>query len=133
MSPLYNALASEVAGKVVMMAFVVPVSIVLAIVLRPELNATPAQVRALRRGIDRRVVIALLLGLMAGMPGFLGYARRCAVGAAGCVDLSARGRRGARGAAAAGALQTIARVLPFYYMVGFPVEVLTGHLEHDES
>jgi len=44
MSPLYNAIASEVAGKVVMMTFVVPVSIALAIVLRPELNATPIQV-----------------------------------------------------------------------------------------
>jgi ABC-2 type transport system permease protein len=30
-------------------------------------------------------------------------------------------------------LQTIARVLPFYYMVGFPVEVLTGQINSVEA
>ena len=100
MSPLYNAIATEVAGKVVMMAFVVPVSIVLAIVLRPELNATPRADRAVLRGAEWRVAAALLLGLVAGLPCLLGHARRCAAGAAGCVDLSAGGRRRAGGAAA---------------------------------
>jgi ABC-2 type transport system permease protein len=32
-----------------------------------------------------------------------------------------------------GPLQTLARVLPFYYMVGFPVEVLTGQISSSEA
>ena len=38
MSPVYDALASEVAGKVVFMTFALPVTGVLALILRPELN-----------------------------------------------------------------------------------------------
>jgi ABC-2 type transport system permease protein len=40
MSPMYDALASEVAGKVVYMAFMIPVTAILALVLRPELDLT---------------------------------------------------------------------------------------------
>ena len=39
---IYQVLADEVAGKVVFMAFVVPVSALLALVLRPELQPYPA-------------------------------------------------------------------------------------------
>src|SRR5512136_757721 len=41
LSPLYDALASEVAGKVVYMVFDVPVVVMLALILRPELHLTP--------------------------------------------------------------------------------------------
>ena len=40
MSPLYNTVASEMAGKVVYLTFVVPVVVVLALWLRPEMEIT---------------------------------------------------------------------------------------------
>ena len=40
LSPLYDALASEVAGKVVYLAFDVPVVVALALILRPEFHLT---------------------------------------------------------------------------------------------
>ncbi|MCP4514781.1 MAG: hypothetical protein GY824_06065, partial [Delftia sp.] len=41
MSPVYDALASEVAGKVVFMTFMIPIAALLALVLRPELHVAP--------------------------------------------------------------------------------------------
>src|SRR5512147_2071342 len=44
LSPLYHTLSTEVAGKVVYMVFVIPVTVVLAFVLRPEFHAGLAEV-----------------------------------------------------------------------------------------
>ncbi|MBN1668044.1 MAG: ABC-2 family transporter protein, partial [Anaerolineales bacterium] len=38
LSPIYNALASEIAGKVVYMTFTIPVAVLLALLLRPEFD-----------------------------------------------------------------------------------------------
>ena len=40
MSPVYDALASEIAGKVVYMVFIIPVTVLLALILHPELHVT---------------------------------------------------------------------------------------------
>ena len=40
--PIFEALASELAGKVVFMAFILPVAAILAVFLRPELHTTLA-------------------------------------------------------------------------------------------
>ena len=118
--PLYDALASEVAGKVVFMAFALPVAAILALVLRPELHVTLAERPGLRPGAGAGLGAALLLGLLAGAAGLLGHARRRAAGAAGRAGLSARRAGGADGAAARLRCRGGAVALPFRYMVGFP-------------
>src|SRR5512136_534663 len=46
LSPLYDALASEVAGKVVYLIFDLPIVAVLALILRPEAHITPGNALA---------------------------------------------------------------------------------------
>jgi ABC-type uncharacterized transport system permease subunit len=44
MSPLYHALSSEIAGKVVFMLFSIPVTGVLALIFRPQVDLSWSQV-----------------------------------------------------------------------------------------
>jgi len=127
LSPLYHALASEVAGKVVYMAFVVPVSAVLALVLRPELHVTP------RDGLAFVPALALAWGLRF----FWGYwlallafwaTRADALLAVQDALVFLLAGQVAPVALLPGAMRGLATALPFRYMLGFPVEVLTGQL-----
>jgi len=129
MSPLYDALSTEVAGKVVCMAFVVPVAAVLALVLRPEWHIT------LRDGLAFVPALALAWALRF----FWGYwlallafwaTRADALLAVQDALVFLLAGQVAPTALLPGALRNLARVLPFRYMVGFPVEVLTGQLDH---
>ncbi len=131
MSPLYNVLATEVAGKVVMMAFVVPVSIVLAIVLRPELNATPLQVALFFITLGGAWLLRFFWGLWLACLAFWATRADALLGLQDALVFLLAGVV-APVTLLPGAMQTLARLLPFYYMVGFPVEVLTGHMASTE-
>jgi viologen exporter family transport system permease protein len=131
MSPLYNAIASEVAGKVVMMAFVVPVSIVLAIVLRPELNATLTQVVLFCVALTGAWLLRFFWGLWLACLAFWATRADALLALQDALIFLLAGVV-APVALLPSALQTIAHVLPFYYMVGFPVEVLTGQISSSE-
>ena len=131
MSPLYDALATEVAGKVVYMAFVVPVAAVLALVLRPELHVT------LRNGLAFVPALALAWALRF----FWGYwlallafwaTRADALLALQDTLIFLLAGQVAPTALLPGLMRKAATVLPFRYMVGFPVEVLTGQLDTTE-
>jgi len=127
MSPVYDALASETAGKVVYMAFVIPATAILALILRPELHITPqnglAFVPALALAWALRFFWGYWLALLAfwatRSDGLLALQDSLIFLLAGQV---------APTRLLPGALQTAATVLPFRYMVGFSVEVLTGQL-----
>lgn len=131
MLPLYNPLANEVAGKVVTMLFVIPVSSVLAIILRPELHTT----------WDRVVLSLLALAFAWLLRFFWGYwlallafwtSRADALlalqdslvfllaGVVAPVWMLPSG------------LQVAADILPFRFMVSFPVEVLMGQAHGQE-
>lgn len=123
MPSIFNVLAAESAGKVVYLAFVIPVAAVLTVILQPELSVPV-----------HRLILALISLCLAWALRFLwGYwlallafwtpradallALQDALvfllsGVAAPVLLLPDG------------LQTIARLLPFRYMVGFPVEIL---------
>ncbi len=126
-SPLYNALASEIAGKVVYMVFVVPITGALALVLRPEIDLTVANCLAF--------LPALLLAW--GLRFFWGYwlaslafwaTRADALLAVQDALIFLLAGQVAPIRLLPGALKIIATFLPFRYMLGFPVEVLTGQL-----
>ena len=126
-SPAFDALASEVAGKVVYMAFVVPVTALLALLLRPELKVTwqavagfvPALALAWALRFTWGYWLALLAFWMTRADGLLALQDALIFLLAGQV---------APVALLPAALQAVARWLPFRYMLGFPVEVLTGQL-----
>ncbi len=131
LSPLFNTLATEVAGKVVYMTFVVPVAAGLALLLRPELDLT------LRNGL--LFVPALALAWLLRF--FWGYwlallafwaTRADALLAVQDALVFLLAGQVAPVALLPGMLQHVAIMLPFRYMVGFPVEVLAGQLNTAE-
>ncbi|MBN1812847.1 MAG: ABC-2 family transporter protein [Anaerolineae bacterium] len=132
MSPVYDALASEIAGKVVYMAFMIPATAILALILRPELHLTPqnglAFVPALALAWALRFFWGYWLALLAfwatRADGLLALQDSLTFLLAGQV---------APTALLPGFLQKVAIALPFRYMIGFPVEVLAGQLSAAEA
>lgn len=127
LAPLYDALAAEIAGKVVFMIFVIPAVAILALVLRPELSLTWSQ----------SLIFLLALALAWALRFFWGYWLALlafwSTRADGLLALQDALIFLLAGVVAPvlllpGPLQQAAILLPFRYMIGFPVEVLTGQL-----
>jgi ABC-2 type transport system permease protein len=128
---IFHVLASELAGKVVYLVFVVPVGALLALILRPELHAGPAQVLSFLLALVLAWALRFTWGLVAGHAGLLGQPRGWVAGGSGYPGfLAGRGRSAL--SLLPDVLGSVARVLPFWYMVGFPVEALTGRLSGAE-
>lgn len=131
LSPVFDALATEVAGKVVYMIFVVPVVALLALVLQPEYHLTwnnslafvPALVLAWALRFCWGYWLALLAFWTTRADGLLALQDALIFLLAGQV---------APVMLLPGLMQPAALVLPFRYMIGFPVEVLTGQLAAGE-
>ena len=124
---LFHVLSSELAGKVVYMLFVVPVGLLLALLLRPELHAGPGQVLSFLLALVLAWALRFAWGLWLAMLAF--WASR-ADGLLAVQDTLVFLLAGvvAPLSLLPGFLQTAARLLPFWYMVGFPVEALTGRV-----
>lgn len=126
--PIYDALASEIAGKVVYLAFDLPVVALLALVLRPELHLTlqavllflPALVFAWALRFFWGYCLALLAFWTTRADALLGLQDALVFLLAGQV---------APVALLPGGLQIAAKILPFRYMVAFPVEILSGQVQ----
>jgi ABC-2 type transport system permease protein len=128
MSPLYHTLSDEVAGKVVYMVFVVPVTAGLALILRPELHVTLRDGLAFVPALALAWMLRFFWGYWLALLAF--WATRADALLAlqdGLVFLLAG--QVAPTALLPASMRSLATVLPFRYMVGFPVEVLTGQLD----
>ncbi len=126
--PLFDALASEFAGKVVYLAFDVPVVAVLALILHPEMDFR----------IEYGLAFVPALALAWALRFFWGYwlallafwvTRADALLAVQDSLIFLFAGQVAPAALLPGLLQSAAKLLPFRYMVAFPVEVITGQLE----
>jgi hypothetical protein len=87
MSPIYHGISQEIAGKVVFMLFSVPITALLALIIRPQFNLSWGQALEFLPAILLAMGVALLLGLLAGFAGLLGYPGRFTAGPAGLADL----------------------------------------------
>ena len=125
MSPGYDALASEIAGKVVYMVFVIPVVAILALVLRPELHITLQNGLAFVPALALAWALRFLWGYWLELLAFWA-ARADALLAVQDSLVFVLAGLVAPTALLPDWLQGTATALPFRYMVGFPVEVLTG-------
>lgn len=131
LSPVFDALATEVAGKVVYMIFVLPVVALLALFLQPEYHLTwgnslafvPALVLAWALRFCWGYWLALLAFWSTRADGLLALQDALIFLLAGQV---------APVMLLPGLMQPAALILPFRYMIGFPVEVLTGQLAAGE-
>ncbi|MEW5871304.1 MAG: ABC-2 family transporter protein [Chloroflexota bacterium] len=125
LSPLYHALSSEIAGKVVYMTFVIPIVGVLALVLRPELHLSPPAVLAFLPALLLAWALRFLWGYWLALLAFWA-ARADALLALQDTLVFLLAGQVAPLALLPGPMQVAALLLPFRYMLGFPVEVLTG-------
>jgi ABC-2 type transport system permease protein len=127
MSPWYNALSTEIAGKMVLMAFVVPVTALLALILRPELHVTPQNALAFALSLALAWALRFFWGYWLALLAFWATRADALLAVQDALVFLLAGQV-APVALLPGALNTLARILPLRYMVGFPVETLTGQL-----
>jgi ABC-2 type transport system permease protein len=128
LAPFYDAIASDVAGKVVYLVFDIPIVIGLALILKPEMNAEagdwlaflPALLMAWGLRFFWGYWLALLAFWATRSDGLLALQDSLIFLLSGQV---------APVALLPEVLQKAAFILPFRYMVSFPVEVLMGQLE----
>lgn len=125
MSPLYNTLATEFAGKVVYMIFVIPITVILALVLRPEIHLSVTQIAAFVPALGFAWLLRFFWGYWIALLAFW-ITRADSLLALQDALIFLLAGQVAPVALLPGVLKTAAIAMPFRYMVGFPVEVLTG-------
>jgi ABC-2 type transport system permease protein len=128
-TPFSDTLATELAGKGVYLLFVLPVTAILALILRPSFEVTRVGVLAFIPSLLMAWLLRFLWGYWLAVLAF--WATR----ADGLLSLQDSltfllGGLVAPFVILPEAMQTAARLLPFRYMIGFPVEVLTNQLDH---
>jgi ABC-2 type transport system permease protein len=132
MSPLYHALSSEIAGKVVFMLFAVPVTGLLALILRPELALTWQNALLFLPALLLAWALRFFWGYWLALLAF--WATRAdALLALQDSLVFLLGGHLAPTALLPGWMQSLSRILPFRYMSAFPVEIITGQLSLEET
>lgn len=127
LSPLYNTLATEIAGKVVYMSFVLPVTALLALWLRPALALDGRQLLAFLPALLLAWLLRFFWGYWLALLAFWATRADALLALQDSLIFLLAGQV-APVALLPGALQVAAKALPFRYMIAFPVEVLTGAL-----
>lgn len=131
MSPLYHALSSEIAGKVVFMLFSIPVTGLLALIFRPDLNLTWIQGLLFIPSLFIAWALRFFWGYWLALLAF--WATRAdSLLALQDTFIFLLGGHLAPIRLLPGWMQTLAKILPFRYMSAFPVEILTGLLDQQE-
>jgi ABC-2 type transport system permease protein len=129
--PLYNAFASEMAGKLVYMVFVVPIAALLAVLLRPELHPEPGGVPLFAFALTLAWALRFFWGLWIALLAFWATRADALLAVQDALVFLLAGVV-APMALLPDALQQAATYLPFRYMIGFPVEIITGQLSPGE-
>jgi ABC-2 type transport system permease protein len=128
MSPLYNTLASELAGKAVYMTFVAPVALLLGLWLKPAFDVTAPAVVAFVPALLMAWLLRFLWGYWLALLAF--WATRAdALLAVQDSLIFLLGGQVAPLALLPDGLRLAATLLPFRYMAAFPAELLTGTLD----
>ncbi len=127
MAPIFDTIASEVAGKIVYMAFVVPVTALLALLLRPSLSPTPAEVGLFAVAVALAWALRFFWGYAQALLAFWWTRADALYGIQEALVFLLAGQL-APTALLPEPLGTLAVWLPFRYMLGFPVEILMGRL-----
>jgi ABC-2 type transport system permease protein len=119
----FNPLADEIAGKVVTLVFVIPVSLVLAVLLRPAWNSDLAHVLLFIPALIMAWALRFLWGYALALLAFWSSRADALLALQDALVFIFSGIV-APTALLPGGLQIVARWLPFRYMIGYPVEVL---------
>lgn len=131
MPPVFDAIASEAAGKVVYMMFVIPVTAVLALLLQPELSPTVTQIGLFLLAVGLAWALRFFGGYALALLAFW-FTRADALLAVQDALVFLLAGQIAPTTLLPAPLSALAALLPFRYMLGFPVEILTGQLSTGE-
>lgn len=126
--PLFHALAAEIAGKVVYMTFVIPVVMILAAIFHPALHVTPAQCLLFAPALLLAWLLRFFWGYWLALLAFWATRADALLAIQDSLIFLLAGQV-APVAILPGLLQTLANILPFQYMIGFPIEVLLGQVQ----
>lgn len=129
--PIYNTLSAEVAGKVVYMLFAVPVVALLALILKPELHLSWQMALAFIPALAMAWALRFFWGYWLALLAFWATQADALLALQDTLIFLLAGQL-APYRLLPPALKVLARWLPFRYMVGFPVDVLTGQLSITE-
>ncbi len=127
LSPLYNTLSTEMAGKVVYLIFDVPIVVGLALILRPEFHLSLSHALAFVPALLLAWLLRFFWGYCLALLAFWATRADALLAVQDALVFLLAGPV-APLALLPSALQSLAIILPFRYMVGFPVEVLTGQV-----
>lgn len=127
LSPVYDALATEIAGKIVYMIFVIPIVALLALVLKPELELTLTNGLAFIPALAMAWALRFFWGYWLALLAFWSTRSDALLALQDALIFLLAGQTAPVGLLP-GPLQSAAILLPFRYMISFPVEVLTGRL-----
>jgi ABC-2 type transport system permease protein len=125
--PLIHVLSAEIAGKVVYMLFVVPVVAVLALVFHPALHLSLAQCLWFVPALLLAWLLRFFWGYWLALLAFWATRADALLAVQDALIFLLAGQV-APVVLLPGILQSLAIVLPFRYMIGFPIELLLGQL-----
>ena len=131
MSPLYHSLSSEIAGKVVFMLFSIPITGILALIIRPQFNLTLPQGLLFIPAVFLAWALRFFWGHWLALLAFWA-ARADSLLALQDTLVFLLGGHLAPIILLPAWMQTPAKFLPFRYMSAFPVEILTGQVHGDQ-
>lgn len=126
-SPIYDPLSGELAGKMVYLVFIVPILILLGFVLKPEMDLTLANGLAFLPALLLAWALRFFWGYWLALLAFWTARADALLDLQDSLIFLLAGQV-APVALLPGALKTAAILLPFRYMVAFPVEVISGAL-----
>lgn len=126
-APILDAFSAEIAGKAVYLVFDVPVVLFLGLVLKPDLQFTSSAALAFIPALLMAWLLRFFWGYWLALLAFWATRADALLAVQDTLIFLLAGQV-APIALLPGALQTAAVILPFRYMVGFPVEVLTGQV-----
>src|SRR5579872_1800683 len=126
--PLFYTVASEVAGKVVYMTFVIPVVVVLALIFHPALHPSLYQILAFPLALMFAWLLRFFWGYWLALLAFWATQADALLAVQDTLIFLLAGQV-APIALLPGVMRVIAIAMPFRYMISFPIEILTNQLD----
>ncbi|MEM7129607.1 MAG: ABC-2 family transporter protein [Chloroflexota bacterium] len=126
-APFYDVLATEIAGKGIFLLFVLPVTGALGLILQPEIAWSLFNVLAFIPALLLAWLLRFLWGYWLAMLAFWATQANALLAVQDALIFLLAGQV-APIAILPNYLRLAAELLPFRYMVGFPVEILTGQV-----
>ena len=129
--PIYDTLAAEMAGKLLMLSFVTPVALAVGLLLRPQVEITALHAALFVPAVLGAWLLRFAWGYALALLAFWTTRADSLLTVQDALVFLLAGQV-APVMLLPGPIQAAAVVLPFRYLVGFPVELLSGQLTGGE-